>query len=90
MPRFLTLSDVAQVLNITASQAYALVRNGELPAVKIGGRGQWRIEESQLEEYIQRMYADTARFVRDHPFTAGADAAPGDDDPVVSLDVDSR
>jgi excisionase family DNA binding protein len=72
VPRFLTLSDVAEVLNITASQAYALVRNGDLPAVKIGGRGQWRIEESKLEEYIQRMYDDTARFVRDHPFTGAA------------------
>jgi excisionase family DNA binding protein len=73
VPRFLTLADVAETLNITASQAYALVRNGELPAVKIGGRGQWRVEESRLEEYIQRMYDDTARFVRDHPFTAASE-----------------
>ncbi|HZB50940.1 MAG TPA: helix-turn-helix domain-containing protein, partial [Mycobacteriales bacterium] len=40
--RFLTLSDVADVLNISASQTYALVRSGALPAIKIGGRGQWR------------------------------------------------
>ena len=42
--RFLTLADVADVLNISASQAYALVRNRELEAIKIGGRGQWRVE----------------------------------------------
>src|SRR3954451_22138600 len=41
-PRFLLLADVAEVLNISSSQAYALVRNGDLDAIKIGGRGQWR------------------------------------------------
>ncbi len=33
-PRFLTLADVAEVLNISASQVYALVRNQELRAIK--------------------------------------------------------
>ena len=36
--RFLTLTDVAEVLNTSVSQVYALVRRGELPAIKIGGR----------------------------------------------------
>jgi excisionase family DNA binding protein len=67
-PRFLTLADVAAVLNISDSQTYALVRSGELPAIKIGGRGQWRVEREQLESYIQRMYDQTKQFVADHPF----------------------
>lgn len=70
MPRFLTLADVAQTLNISASQAYALVRNGELPAIKVGGRGQWRVEATELEAFIARMYEDTRAFVAAHPFTA--------------------
>jgi excisionase family DNA binding protein len=65
--RFLTLSDVAEVLNISASQTYALVRSGALPAIKIGGRGQWRVERDQLEAYIKRMYEQTRRFVEAHP-----------------------
>ena len=60
VPRFLTLADVAEVLNVSAAQAYALVRSGELPAIKVGGRGQWRIESTVLEEYIARMYAQVA------------------------------
>ena len=48
-PRFLQLTDVAEILNISAAQAYALVRNGTLPAIKVGGRGQWRVESAQLE-----------------------------------------
>jgi excisionase family DNA binding protein len=66
--RFLTLADVAEVLNISTSQVYALVRNEQLPAIKIGGRGQWRVEASQLEDFIQRMYDDTRTFVEQHPY----------------------
>jgi excisionase family DNA binding protein len=67
-PRFLTLADVAEVLNTSSAQVYALVRRGELPAIKIGGRGQWRVEASKLEEYIEQMYAQAEQFVADHPF----------------------
>lgn len=67
-PRFLTLSDVAEILNISASQTYALVRSGDLTAIKIGGRGQWRVEREQLEAYISRMYDQTKQFVAEHPF----------------------
>ena len=57
--RFLTLADIADVLNISADQAYSLVRSGDLRAIKVGGRGQWRIGEGDLEDYIQRMYVET-------------------------------
>ena len=81
-PRFLTLADVAEVLNTSSAQVYALVRRGDLPAIKIGGRGQWRVERSQLEEFIQRMYAETRSFVEDHPFveteTTPADSESSD------------
>lgn len=58
-PRFLTLADIQEILSINARQAYSLVRSGELPAIQVGGRGQWRVEASVLEEYIQRQYAAT-------------------------------
>ncbi|WP_432544425.1 helix-turn-helix domain-containing protein [Kineococcus sp. SYSU DK002] len=61
--RFLPLADVAETLAISSAQAYALVRTGELRAIKVGGRGQWRVEESELEDYIQRMYAQTREMV---------------------------
>jgi excisionase family DNA binding protein len=59
--RFLTLADTAEVLNISASQAYALVRSGELPAIKIGGSGHWRVERDVLERYIAGKYEETRR-----------------------------
>lgn len=65
--RFFSLPDVAEILSISVPQVYALVRRGDLPAIKIGGRGQWRVEREQLEAYITRMYEETRRFVEAHP-----------------------
>jgi excisionase family DNA binding protein len=65
--RFLLLSDVAAELNVSDSQVYHMVRSGELPAIKIGGRGQWRVERAKLEEYIERKYSETAEWVRSNP-----------------------
>lgn len=79
--RFLLLADVADVLNTSAAQVYSLVRTGELPAIKIGGRGQWRVEASELETYIARMYAETRDFVATHDFGRAPDAS---DDPAES------
>ncbi len=67
-PRFLPLAEVSEVLSISAAQVYALVRRGELRAIKIGGRGQWRVEATELEAYIERMYASTRDFISDHPY----------------------
>lgn len=69
--RFLQLSDVAEILNISSSQTYALVRSGQLPAIKIGGRGQWRVERSELEAYITRAYEQTREFVSANPLGRG-------------------
>jgi excisionase family DNA binding protein len=77
--RFLTLADVAEMLNVSASQAYALVRSGELRAIKIGGRGQWRIEESELERFIAERYEQTEQFIAEHPFARADDDASGGD-----------
>ena len=76
-PRFLQLADVAEVLNISAAQVYALVRSGDLPAIKIGGRGQWRVETTELERYIARMYEETQEFVATHPLGRSEDPEPG-------------
>lgn len=52
----MTLEEVREVLCISTGQAYALVRSGEIRAIRVGGRGQWRVENAELEAYIQRSY----------------------------------
>lgn len=71
--RFLTMQEVAEELATSTTQIYHMVRNGELPAIKIGGRGQWRIERAKLEEYIERKYAETAEFILQHPLNEPAE-----------------
>ncbi|WP_168198674.1 MULTISPECIES: helix-turn-helix domain-containing protein [Nesterenkonia] len=56
MRRFLTLPDVAEALNISMSQTRSLIRSGDIEGIQIGGRGQWRVEEAKLDEYIDRQY----------------------------------
>ncbi len=70
--RFLSIADVAEVLNISPNQTRALVTSGELPAIQVGGRGIWRIEATELEAYIQRRYAQSR---------ARTGATPQDDAP---------
>jgi excisionase family DNA binding protein len=73
--RFLQLADVAEEISVTVSQVYHMVRSGELPAIKVGGRGQWRVERDRLEAYIQQKYSETADWVVQNPLIAR------DDDP---------
>ncbi|HEY4603553.1 MAG TPA: helix-turn-helix domain-containing protein [Blastococcus sp.] len=79
MQRFLTLDDVAEILNVSWSQAYALVRRKELIAIQIGGRGQWRVEVDELERFIQRKYAEArAGTVPAEEPSADAEGASGE------------
>jgi excisionase family DNA binding protein len=78
--RFLSLPDVAEILRISVAQVYALVRRGDLPAIKIGGRGQWRVESTALEAYIADAYVSTKDFIANHPFAEAETEAPVDID----------
>ncbi|MGO1172699.1 MAG: helix-turn-helix domain-containing protein [Actinomycetaceae bacterium] len=60
MPRFFTIADVAEQLNLSVSQVRALLKSKELVGVQIGGKGLWRIEDVQLEAYIARLYEQAA------------------------------
>ena len=55
--RFLTLQQVADELNTKHNTIRGLIASGDLPAIQIGGRGQWRIERTKLEDYITSAYA---------------------------------
>lgn len=57
--RFLTLTDVAEVLATSVAQVRALVLAGDLRSIQIGGRQQYRVEAVELENYIQRLYDES-------------------------------
>ena len=66
-PRYLRLEDVASYLSVSVPQVYALVRSGELPAVKIGGRGVWRVDKGKLDAYLENLEEETAKWAKAHP-----------------------
>ncbi len=74
-PRFLTISDVADVLNVSVRQVRALLASGDLLGIQIGGRGEWRIENVQLETYIDEQYR--AAEERRRTSEAGSDQRDG-------------
>lgn len=60
-PRLLTPDEVAEYLNITVSQVYTLMREGDLVALKIGKRGVWRVDRSELDAYISRLKSEAEK-----------------------------
>src|SRR5258708_5624814 len=55
MSKLLDAKGVQERLGISESTLFRLLRNGELKGFKVGApRGQWRVEESDIEEYIAR------------------------------------
>lgn len=58
-PRFLTIDDVALELATSNAQVRALIKRRNLVAIRLGGRGQWRVERSKLEDFIAAAYTET-------------------------------
>ncbi len=80
--RFLTIADTAAQLSISVSSTYALVRSGELAAIRIGSGGQWRVEQSAIDEFVaaryeeerlRRRWAQPARLLLDEPAWGATD-----------------
>ena len=54
----LTTEEVLAYLKITPRTIYRLIRNGELPAVRIGR--QWRFRRRDLDAWVERQRAVTS------------------------------
>lgn len=60
MRRFYTIPEVAEAFATSEAQIRSLLKSGDLEGIQIGGRGQWRVEDVKLDEYIERMYQTQA------------------------------
>ncbi|MFD4422753.1 helix-turn-helix domain-containing protein [Agromyces sp. NPDC058484] len=59
--RFLTVADAAELLAVDVATVDELIRSGELPAIRVGSSGPWRVERAQLEVWIDDQYEQTRR-----------------------------
>lgn len=58
--KFLTIDQVAEILNVNKPTIYALLRSGEMKGLRLGGRGVWRISENDLQAFLDAAYQETA------------------------------
>jgi excisionase family DNA binding protein len=52
MAEFMTLQEVADYLRVTAKTIYRLLKQGRIPATKVGH--QWRFDKTAIDEWLQR------------------------------------
>jgi len=50
--RLLTLSEAAELLQVSTRTLQRMIRQKELPAFKVGG--QWRLREAQLRDWVEQ------------------------------------
>lgn len=62
-PRFLSVEQAAQELNVSDAEIRSLLRSGELRGFQAGGRGQWRTGIDDLQAYIDEAYRKIAEKV---------------------------
>jgi len=51
--RLLTVQEVADAMRVSEKTVRRLIKRGDLPAYKVGDRGQLRVKERELEGYIE-------------------------------------
>ena len=56
-----TVPRVAEKLATSEVQVIAMLRRGEIRALQLGRRRQWRIERAEPEAHIQRCYEEIER-----------------------------
>jgi len=49
---FLRISEVARLLSMSRSAAYAAIRSGQLPGIRVAGK--WRIPQAALERLLRQ------------------------------------
>ena len=52
--RFLTVTEVADLMRVSSMTVYRLIKSGDLPAVRVGKS--YRVREEDLDAYLARQY----------------------------------
>lgn len=55
-PALLTVAEVAELFRVSSMTVYRLIRNGELPAVRVGRS--YRVRDDDLQSYLQAQVVD--------------------------------
>lgn len=58
---FIALDEAALVLGASEEQLETLIASGELPAIRLGENGPWRVSRLVLDSYVQSLYEQARR-----------------------------
>ena len=64
--RFLTVPEVARMLNVPDRLVRRLIKQGALPAIRVG-KPLWRVDSRHLEESLEELHATTRAWLALHP-----------------------
>lgn len=64
LARFLSIADVAEILQVDATDVHTLVQSGELASFRVGERGPIRIELAQLNAFVSHRYEAEQQLLR--------------------------
>lgn len=64
LARYLSIADVAEILQVDATDIHNLVQSGELASFRVGDRGPIRIELAQLNSFISHRYEAEQQILR--------------------------
>jgi excisionase family DNA binding protein len=54
--RFLTVGEVADLLRVSSMTIYRLIKDGEMPAVRVGKS--YRLREEDIDAYLAKRYTE--------------------------------
>ncbi len=55
--RFATVNEVAQLIRVSRMTVYRLIRQGDIPAIRVGAR--YRVREDDVHRYLDGGYGRT-------------------------------
>jgi len=53
---FVSVATAAEIRAVSVSHTYALIRSGELPALRVGRGGPWRISTGALAAFVSQRF----------------------------------
>jgi excisionase family DNA binding protein len=54
MSKLLTIKNICEIAGVTRGTVIAWIREGKLPAFKLGGGRLWRIRERDFQKFIKK------------------------------------
>lgn len=56
LPKMYSTKQISDMLGVTEQTVREWLKSGEMKGLKVGGRGQWRVSEDDLNNYLKERH----------------------------------